>query len=154
MFYSVLRTGRTQKLLQSYQSSFISQFRKVKCLYIPFMTRPEETLTEERMFFRVYYQSASTKDNRMKKLSVEDQGRLPPRHPSLRSLALTRTGGRLESYLDLDLIFLLFLFSLLIRFFLHFALMLLDSGINTWSLITFRGKKVLNGVKNSSQNKV
>ena len=30
-----------------------------------------------------------------------------------------------ESYLDLDLIFLLFLFSLLIRFFLHFALILL-----------------------------
>ena len=81
MFYSVLRTGRTPKLLQSYQSSFISQFRKVKYLYIPFMTRPEETLTEERMFFRVYYQSASTKDNRMKKLSVEDQGRLPPPSP-------------------------------------------------------------------------
>ena len=125
MFYSVLRTGRTPKMLQSYQSSFISQFRNVKYLYLPLITRPEETLTEERMFLRVYYQSASTKDNRMKSSSVEDQGRLPPRHPSLRSLALTRTGGRLESYLDLDLIFLLFLFSLLIRFFLHFALILL-----------------------------
>jgi len=39
---------------------------------------------------------------------------------------------RMESiYLDLDLIFLLFRFNLRILFFLHFALILLDSGINT-----------------------
>ena len=44
---------------------------------------------------------------------------------------LTNTEVERATYLDLDLIFLLFLFSLLIRFFLHFALMLLDSGINT-----------------------
>ena len=43
---------------------------------------------------------------------------------------------RMESiYLDLDLIFLLFRFNLRILFFLHFALILLDSGINTWESI-------------------
>ena len=44
---------------------------------------------------------------------------------------LTNTEVVRAIYLDLDLIFLLFLLSLLIRFFLHLALMLLDSGINT-----------------------
>jgi len=44
---------------------------------------------------------------------------------------LTNTEVVRAIYLDLDLIFLLFLLSLRIRFFLHLALMLLDSGINT-----------------------
>ena len=51
---------------------------------------------------------------------------------------LTNTEVERATYLDLDLIFLLFLFSLLIRFFLHFALILLSSEtLAGWSLYSW-----------------
>ena len=43
--------------------------------------------------------------------------------------------GASVDHLDLDLIFLLFLFSLLIRFFLHFALILSTRKVSERSIV-------------------